>query len=612
MPELDVCPGGAAPRCDVVTTSVRAAGLAAAASTAETRAHGTPGGWEGVAAGAAGSALATFGRDADVATAALEVAVTALDRYDAEMVDLARRRDDVEADRVGLGRDIDDLARRAAAVEAATGGDVGPAVAADLRDEAALLRRRHVAHEGAVVALEWAVRAAEDRLLAALAHVDTVGEAGAAADDPDRPGPAGPAGPGLPPGGVLDDPDAVHAWWRGLAPEERESLKLHRPELLGALDGLPAADRDDVNRALLEREIDALTALGAAGALTAAQRRRLQNALGARDAVYGRTVTDHETDEPLRPLLLLYDAGAFGGDGRGAVAFGDPDTADHTLVMVPGFGNDLASLPDRTEDALRVLEADGGEHDLAVVTWIGYDAPDLHVDGVGDLVDPGVLGDAGAVADETKARDGGAALVEFVDGLRAADELDPSHLTMLGHSYGSTTAAWSAALGADADDLVLTGSPGAGEGHDTVGDLGLTGDHVFVLAAERDPITWLGGDSPLGLGPDPAQDSFGGTRLDAWDGRRFGPGDLGTAFTENHGSYTDEHSRSLGNVVAVATGEDPTVVEGRDTPARDRLTGWVAGITMQPGVDAVVGGAELAEHLGALRDGGRVVVGSLW
>ena len=99
-----------------------------------------------------------------------------------------------------------------------------------------------------------------------------------------------------------------------------------------------------------------------------------------------------------------------------------------------------------------------------------------------------------------------------------------AHLSVVAHSYGSTTAALAAHdHGLDADELVLLGSPGAGRAVDDVTDTGLGAGHVWVGAHSRDPVTWLGNHGAwhlealegLGLGDDPAEDDFGARRLRA-------------------------------------------------------------------------------------------------
>src|SRR3546814_1882023 len=83
-----------------------------------------------------------------------------------------------------------------------------------------------------------------------------------------------------------------------------------------------------------------------------------------------------------------------------------------------------------TRDATNVYEAarfnGNGENSVASMIWLNYNAP-------GGVTDPATL-------TEHRAEDGGATLANDIDGLRASRADNPAHLTLIGHSYGSTTA----------------------------------------------------------------------------------------------------------------------------------------------------------------------------
>ena len=217
----------------------------------------------------------------------------------------------------------------------------------------------------------------------------------------------------------------------------------------------------------------------------------------ARDALaLVGAAADPVTGRPVEAHLLAYDPDAFGGDGRVVVAAGDPATADDVALLVPGLGSDADSAAVHTRRALDLHLAarreDPGDGN-AVVAWIGYDAPD----GIG-------------VLSERMARAGGALLADAVGDLRDGRAHDPAHLTVVGHSYGATTASLAATgpRGLDADDVVLAGSPGAADA-DSAADLRIRPGHVWVLRNSHDPVAALGSAGPLGLGEDPALDSLG-------------------------------------------------------------------------------------------------------
>ena len=146
---------------------------------------------------------------------------------------------------------------------------------------------------------------------------------------------------------------------------------------------------------------------------------------------------------------------------------------------------------------------------------------------------------------------------------------DP-HLTVVGNSYGSTTSAIAAdEYGLEADDLVLSGSPGAGRSDDA-GDLTTGHDHTWVASASTDFVSYLGetgGWDPADviadqlpgveqMGNDPSEDAYGANRMWAEypdrnsDGPLNFPGDI-----DGHSHYYDDGSESLYNVAAVVAGE---------------------------------------------------------
>ena len=164
--------------------------------------------------------------------------------------------------------------------------------------------------------------------------------------------------------------------------------------------------------------------------------------------------------------LLVYDPAAFGGQGRVAIGVGDLATADNIAVLTPGISNSPMAMA-ATLDAATALQAEASRQDprarTAVVTWFGYDIPlSWPLDrpaGSGPM-----LADTVAVLNADRAAQGGDLLATD---LRAFAAMAPASalVTLVGHSMGS--AATSEAAGRHpvrADNLVLTGSPGAGSG----------------------------------------------------------------------------------------------------------------------------------------------------
>ena len=364
----------------------------------------------------------------------------------------------------------------------------------------------------------------------------------------------------------------VVAWWTDLAPGEQDAVVTQRPELVGAADGLPGWARDRANRILLDRAGADLTrqvaaleppartwrdliggAGGLAGAMTigtfggGTRRVAYQQAVAKLAAVRAtRQVLGQRDGE--RRQLLAFDVS--GRSARVAVAVGDVDRAGHVAVVVPGFtttverdlaGSDRLSA-DLVVQSRRAADLVGDRREVAVVSWLAYDVPQT-----ADTLrsDHSVVLRASAVA-------GAAPLAAFVRGLSAE-----RHVTVVGHSYGSTTAGLAVARGdTGAGDLVVLGSPGLGA--DDSAQLGLPPGHVHVLEADDDPVAdlgWFGRDPSKLSGVDLLRAGDAGLP----DGSHGRP-------SAGHSSYLVPGTTSQWNVAAVIAGA-PTVREGRPPPS---------------------------------------------
>ncbi|MCY7395737.1 MAG: alpha/beta hydrolase, partial [Nocardioides sp.] len=493
-----------------VLTNIRASGLTLSNSWTTTSGHGIPGDWSGATATSAGYAFTQFGQRSDAVSAALEKASLAIDVYADTVTGLELERERLDQDRTTLNQAVNALRSR-------IDGSGADADVAALESEAARLRERHYDLEQDEITFWAEVDDAEDRCAQALRAVDSDAEATDAAASPGRPDVASLL-TGLT---SQPTPDAVNDYWNALTPAEQEALKIHDPGLVGNTDGIPTGDRDEANRSLLEKDEEYLTSLQSSGqTLTDGEQQSLVNVNAAIEGIKaGETTLDPRTGDLVDTHLILYRPHAYDGDGVVAISYGDPDTADNTAVVVPGLTNDGSMIASQGEDALNLLQAAGGEESTAVIAWMGYDAPsgglapEVDVDanpigGVGvDVRLPNIAG----VGAEQLATEGGANLSQFVDGLRATHEGDPGNLSVIGHSYGSTTVAHAATDGGlNVDSLSLVGSPGAGSAT-SAADLDIPTGKVYVGTSENDFVTWLGGDTELGMGLDPSQDSFGAT-----------------------------------------------------------------------------------------------------
>jgi hypothetical protein len=556
-----------------INDDIRSAATAVGDVSEWAKAHGAPADWSGDAAEAARNRFTRLGRDADVVVAALEKATLGIDVYLDQMTTRRHEYDDLLTRRTELNSDISDLLGRI---------DGAPeSQAAALRHEAQALRTRSDEWYDDFSAWQTRVAADEDRLIAVLRSVDTVGEGADAATDPGRID-TRPLLDHLK--GLGNDTDAINAWWKGLTPAEREALKISDPDVVGNTNGIPTGDRDEANRAGINRDVESLLAQQVDGQeLSDAEQRWLARAQATMEALSRGEGHLDVHGQQIDVNLMVYLPHAFGGDGAAAVAYGDPDTADHTAVIVPGLTNDMSNIDGQGKDALALFDqanADGSS--VATIAWMGYDAPSFHPGGL--LGVPGEAGDFGGVSMEQLAENGGHQLSDFIDGLNSTHEGgDSPHLTVIGHSYGSTTAAHAAADGLDADALVLLGSPGAGGGVHDVSGLHMPGGQVYVGSMQNDPVTWLGGedgvlpygfDDDLGLGQDPAQSSFGAHNIPVGDGRPFHVDEIGTIGIGNHSSYFDENSTSLASVADVVDGHPLADTGGRDESAHQIATDW--------------------------------------
>ncbi len=461
-------------------------------------------------------------------------------------------------------------------------------------------------------------RAADAALRAAL--VEAAGVASRPPGSPALPGAARgvpdiPASTAVPGPGPVDVPDGLAsagwspphraAWWALLSPQQREWVLVERPDVVGGSDGLPAWARDRANRVIMDRDEARLVEeearlrpsgaglpdvavagsviygpvppssapAGGTSAQTYSQVVAMLASVRAVREVLGRR------DGRARQLLVLDTRGRL---AEAAVATGDVDRAGHVAVFVGGlsttvdadlrgYDDDLGAL---AEQARRLARDAGDAREVSAVAWLGYQAPQMD-----ELLDPDR-----SVLLPLSARAGARKLAAFTTGLGAARRPgDPLHLSLLAHSYGSTTAGLSVAgsaapriaaparggpvprspesppsksarsvRGTAVGDLAVFGSPGLGVAASR--DLLVTPAHVHVLEADDDLVA----DSAW-LGPDPSQlagvDVLSTARTTRSDGS-VGRGSSG------HSDYLTPGTTSAWNLAAVVAGTPQLLVRG--------------------------------------------------
>jgi hypothetical protein len=138
------------------------------------------------------------------------------------------------------------------------------------------------------------------------------------------------------------EPELVHRWWDSLRPEERERLNDEQPERIGNLNGIPVAIRDSANRKVMNVDLVRVRhAASGAGVptetvlaapemygLTQADITRYRNAENVQKGI-DVNARKRPDGSPINPIFLhAYQPDAFGGQGRAAIAIGNPDEAD--------------------------------------------------------------------------------------------------------------------------------------------------------------------------------------------------------------------------------------------------------------------------------------------
>lgn len=330
------------------------------------------------------------------------------------------------------------------------------------------------------------------------------------------------------------EPALAAAWFASLSPTVRERLIRTAPNLIGSLDGLPPAARDQANRLRIRHE------LAAGRADLAARRRELAAGPPAGQAAALRQhieeLEQHWSvrERTLNNLLagdhqiLSFDNR---GEGRAVVATGDITRASHVAVVVAGMGTTIDNLDGTIGNGKRLrdeIEARFGPavaQDTAVVTWFDYDAPD----------------DLKEAWSPRFAERGAPSLSQFTDGLQAVHDGDP-HMTVVAHSYGSSTTGMAASEHGlqPVDDMVFIGSPGVIV--DNTDQLNLGEDaRIWAALNGNDQITLAGPTDFLDeqiLGPMPTRPEFGAQ-----------------AFTANadggHSDYFDENTESIHNLARI-------------------------------------------------------------
>ena len=375
-------------------------------------------------------------------------------------------------------------------------------------------------------------------------------------------------------------PEERADYWSKQSYEQKQYLCDHYPEMVGNADGVEGWARDRANRINLsekklaaEKEVEALK-VAVNDPQQASLKQKNQEALTkAEHAVEayskiksslgnGISLEDYQHGKKGDPISLL----TLQDDGRrvkAAVAQGDVDNAKHVSTFVPGIGTTVeGSLHNYIRQAgnLRQAAADQGNmplKDVATISWLGYDAPgEPKFENLGDIASPNL------------AKEGSDRLAGFLTGMQASREhgAGDAHMSLVGHSYGSTTSGMAATKVKSGviDDLVLFGSPGMGtfnpsdlhvdEGHRWVSGVP-NGDWVQGVGSRFRKKLGFGG-----LGKNPMDDDSTFTHLSGdatgYEGYNHAakPNRLRRFDTSNHSVYLEKGTETLQDIGRVVAG----------------------------------------------------------
>lgn len=347
----------------------------------------------------------------------------------------------------------------------------------------------------------------------------------------------------LPPKGASEK--EVAKWWSSLSDAEKEQMIKDHPKEIGNLNGVDGTSRDKANRIVLpqalaseKKKLEKLKQrYGAHPSRRERQQiERVEERIKALEKV-DETLKKAGDDHIPRQLLSLETSGQ---RVLAAVAQGNVDTADHIGVVVPGLYSNVANnLQKYDDDATAMGEnaqryTNGGS--VAMISYLGYEAPQ----------------DIAQVTDIGYAQKGADKLAGFLNGLDASRErgAGDAHITVAGHSYGSTTAGIALTKINDGvvDDLIQFGSPGSGV--QDVSEFNLPRGHAWVSATDykQDMVQGMGDDGRFGKNPDTME---GYNHLSG----DVGEGDGSFYPFSKHNGYFNRGSHALNDISRVIAGE---------------------------------------------------------
>jgi hypothetical protein len=285
----------------------------------------------------------------------------------------------------------------------------------------------------------------------------------------------------------------VSVWWTTRSSTQQRTLLHDAPAVVGNLNGVPFAVRDQANRTYLSQSLAGLKKQLAStpGRAASAELRARIHTLEQIDKALAGTRSD-----PHRTLVTVDTS----YPGRAAIITGDLDTADYVTYLVPGmFFTIDGQVGDWADTATQLYkdqtawlkhfaatDPQARNKSVATVAWIGYETPHLLTVGNLDLANQG--------ADY---------LTRAIEGLQELRGSRQPFVTVIAHSYGSTAAMIALQQHTfQIDALAVVGSPGSAA--QSVSELSVRGGNVFVGEAAWDPVV-----NTAFYGSDPGAPSYG-------------------------------------------------------------------------------------------------------
>ena len=388
--------------------------------------------------------------------------------------------------------------------------------------------------------------------------------------------------------------DAEQKKFKKMTPEERakywsqqsEAQKQHLcdkyPDLIGNADGVEGWARDRANRNRLPKlkqeakdNVSTYTELlkspwidSNTRAYYLSELDKAEKAVKAYDAVQeqldkGISLEDYQHGKKGDPVSLL----TLQNDGarvKAAMGQGDVDHAKNVATFVPGIGTTVeGSMGDymrQTKNLRSAAMAQGNlsASDVATVAWLGYDAP-----GKADLNQPQNIP---GIISPFLAKAGSDRLAGFMNGMQASRDYGAgdAHMTLVGHSYGSSTSGMAATKVKYGviDDLVLCGSPGMGT-YDAK-NYHVDQNHLWVSGVPKgDSVQGMGeirGGIVGSLGKNPMDSDSGFSHLsdDATGSPKYNkdaPESKPSNFNfDNHSIYLEDGTETLQDIGRVVAG----------------------------------------------------------